>query len=73
MVKHPYETVSDSFYFVKNELVMHNKAYYKYFIPEGESRGKAHDSSPKLSRRESKLEAKEEEPIAKASTPTRHK
>jgi len=24
------ETVSDSFYFVENKLVMHNKAYYTY-------------------------------------------
>lgn len=31
MIDHPYETQSDSFYFVENELVMHNKASYKYF------------------------------------------
>jgi hypothetical protein len=30
MVAHPYETQSDSFYFVDNTLVMHNKASYKY-------------------------------------------
>mmetsp|Transcript_3834 Transcript_3834/g.6492 ORF Transcript_3834/g.6492 Transcript_3834/m.6492 type:complete len:264 (+) Transcript_3834:58-849(+) len=30
MVNHPYETQSDSFYFVDNTLVMHNKASYKY-------------------------------------------
>ena len=30
MVKYPYETCSDSFYFVGNELIMHNKAKYKY-------------------------------------------
>ena len=30
MVKRPYETRSDSFYFVNNELVMHNKADYAY-------------------------------------------
>ncbi|XP_066928009.1 protein unc-119 homolog B-like [Clytia hemisphaerica] len=30
MVDHPYETRSDSFYFVNNELVMHNKADYAY-------------------------------------------
>jgi hypothetical protein len=29
MVNHPYETQSDSFYFVDNTLVMHNKASYK--------------------------------------------
>ncbi|XP_076859470.1 protein unc-119 homolog B [Brachyhypopomus gauderio] len=30
MVQHPYETRSDSFYFVDNKLIMHNKADYAY-------------------------------------------
>ncbi|XP_030631604.1 protein unc-119 homolog B-like [Chanos chanos] len=30
MIDHPYETRSDSFYFVENRLVMHNKADYAY-------------------------------------------
>eukprot|EP00744_Colponema_vietnamica_P003681 GILI01005606.1.p1 GENE.GILI01005606.1~~GILI01005606.1.p1 ORF type:complete len:184 (+),score=66.59 GILI01005606.1:74-625(+) len=30
MMAHPWETKSDSFYFVDNELVMHNKALYSY-------------------------------------------
>ena len=30
MVDHPYETRSDSFYFVEDKLIMHNKAYYAY-------------------------------------------
>ncbi|XP_018587007.1 protein unc-119 homolog B [Scleropages formosus] len=30
MVEHPYETMSDSFYFVDNKLIMHNKADYAY-------------------------------------------
>ncbi|XP_035486713.1 protein unc-119 homolog B-like isoform X2 [Scophthalmus maximus] len=30
MVERPYETRSDSFYFVENRLVMHNKADYAY-------------------------------------------
>jgi len=30
MVEHPYETKSDSFYFVDDRLVMHNKADYAY-------------------------------------------
>lgn len=34
IVENPNETVSDSFYFVENELVMHNKAYYSYNKPE---------------------------------------
>ncbi|MEQ2206661.1 hypothetical protein XENOCAPTIV_001364, partial [Xenoophorus captivus] len=30
MVERPYETKSDSFYFVDNKLIMHNKADYAY-------------------------------------------
>jgi protein unc-119 len=30
IVAHPFETRSDSFYFVNNELIMHNKADYSY-------------------------------------------
>ena len=30
MIENPYETRSDSFYFVDNELIMHNKADYAF-------------------------------------------
>ena len=30
MVAHPFDTRSDSFYFVNGKLVMHNKADYSY-------------------------------------------
>lgn len=30
MIDNPFETKSDSFYFVGDELVMHNKAEYDY-------------------------------------------
>lgn len=30
MIANPYETQSDSFYFVGDELIMHNKARYQY-------------------------------------------
>jgi len=30
MIAHPFETRSDSFYFVDGELIMHNKAEYNY-------------------------------------------
>ena len=30
MVSHPFETRSDSFYFVDDKLIMHNKADYCY-------------------------------------------
>ncbi|RHY06439.1 hypothetical protein DYB36_006402 [Aphanomyces astaci] len=34
MVANPYATVSDSFYFVGDELIMHNKAEYKYIVED---------------------------------------
>mmetsp|Transcript_45910 Transcript_45910/g.74907 ORF Transcript_45910/g.74907 Transcript_45910/m.74907 type:complete len:179 (-) Transcript_45910:861-1397(-) len=30
ILEHPFETKSDSFYFVNDELIMHNKAEYQY-------------------------------------------
>lgn len=30
IIQNPFATQSDSFYFVNNQLVMHNKAYYAY-------------------------------------------
>lgn len=30
IINSPWETVSDSFYFVGDELIMHNKAKYNY-------------------------------------------
>jgi len=30
MISNPYETKSDSFYFVDDKLIMHNKAEYSY-------------------------------------------
>ena len=30
MINAPWETKSDSFYFVENRLIMHNKAEYNY-------------------------------------------
>ena len=30
MIENPYETKSDSFYFVGDKLIMHNKAEYAY-------------------------------------------
>lgn len=31
IVDNPNETVSDSFYFVENKLILHNRAYYTYY------------------------------------------
>lgn len=50
MILHPYETQSDSFYFVDNKLVMHNKADYSYSggpwawppLPSGIRQGSQH-------------------------------
>lgn len=30
MINSPWETKSDSFYFVENKLIMHNKAEFSY-------------------------------------------
>jgi len=30
MIEAPFESKSDSFYFVGNKMVMHNKAEYRY-------------------------------------------
>ena len=30
LIDHPYKTKSDSFYFVEDKLIMHNKADYAY-------------------------------------------
>ena len=30
MMKNPFETKSDSFYFVENKLIMHTKAEYDF-------------------------------------------
>eukprot|EP00904_Undaria_pinnatifida_P000988 jgi/Undpi1/10890/HiC_scaffold_3.g01416.m1 len=39
MIANPYETTSDSFYFVQNKLIMHNKASFKY-VPEDRAQAK---------------------------------
>jgi len=57
MIAHPYETSSDSFYFVGNKLIMHNKAYYKY-IPENNSGCKSYETKYGSSKAESKSGAK---------------
>eukprot|EP01028_Stygiella_incarcerata_P004934 TRINITY_DN2131_c0_g1_i4.p1 TRINITY_DN2131_c0_g1~~TRINITY_DN2131_c0_g1_i4.p1 ORF type:complete len:276 (-),score=85.66 TRINITY_DN2131_c0_g1_i4:177-1004(-) len=36
MLERPYETMSDSFYFVDDKLIMHNMAKYAYFEDDGE-------------------------------------
>jgi len=47
MILNPFETKSDSFYFVGGELVMHNKAEYDYSpvgADEGEDNGEEEDN-----------------------------
>lgn len=43
MIANPYETKSDSFYFVNNKLVMHNKASYKYFREDAAQSKKSYE------------------------------
>lgn len=43
MIANPYETKSDSFYFVDNKLIMHNKASYKYFREDAAQAKKSYE------------------------------
>jgi len=43
MINNPHETKSDSFYFVNNTLIMHNKASYSYF-KEDAAQSKSYES-----------------------------
>lgn len=43
MIDNPYETKSDSFYFVNGKLVMHNKASYKYFREDSAQSKKSYE------------------------------
>ena len=77
MIQNPYETKSDSFYFVDNELIMHNKASYKYTRRDDKQR-KRHQFSEEKCMEESKyLHEEDEFPIttlmdeAKLSSPER--
>ena len=40
MIENPFETKSDSFYFVNGKLIMHNKASYKYIREGGGAQAK---------------------------------
>ena len=46
MLACPYETKSDSFYFVDDELIMHNMAEYRYTENSIEAQGKANAEGP---------------------------
>lgn len=43
MINNPHETRSDSFYFVDGELIMHNKAAYKYFAEDASQSKKSYE------------------------------
>lgn len=45
MIAEPYATVSDSFYFVGDELIMHNKAEYKYIAEDAAQAKKSYYTS----------------------------
>jgi len=44
MIENPYETKSDSFYFVNGKLVMHNKATYKYIREDAAQSKKSYEN-----------------------------
>lgn len=43
MIENPFETKSDSFYFVDGKLIMHNKASYKYFREDAAGAKKSYE------------------------------
>lgn len=43
MVANPHETTSDSFYFVGEKLIMHNKASYKYIVEDRAQEKRSYD------------------------------
>eukprot|EP00616_Rhizochromulina_sp_CCMP1243_P006894 CAMPEP_0118967060 /NCGR_PEP_ID=MMETSP1173-20130426/4477_1 /TAXON_ID=1034831 /ORGANISM="Rhizochromulina marina cf, Strain CCMP1243" /LENGTH=253 /DNA_ID=CAMNT_0006915957 /DNA_START=209 /DNA_END=970 /DNA_ORIENTATION=+ len=43
MIANPHETKSDSFYFVGNKLVMHNKASYEYIVEDRAQEKRSYD------------------------------
>jgi len=43
MIENPYDASSDSFYFVGDKLIMHNKAYYKYVVEDATAQSKSYD------------------------------
>jgi protein unc-119 len=44
MINNPFETKSDSFYFVDNQCIMHNKASYSYVREDTSSQSKSYES-----------------------------
>mmetsp|Transcript_4179 Transcript_4179/g.4281 ORF Transcript_4179/g.4281 Transcript_4179/m.4281 type:complete len:259 (-) Transcript_4179:288-1064(-) len=43
MIEKPFETQSDSFYFVEDKLIMHNKAAYRYLREDGAQAKKSYE------------------------------
>ncbi|KAF0697452.1 Aste57867_11859 [Aphanomyces stellatus] len=65
MVNNPYATVSDSFYFVGDELIMHNKAEYKYIVEDrAQSKRSYYDSDDEDSKASKSTGAKGEKKAA---------
>jgi protein unc-119 len=62
MIDHPYQTMSDSFYFVNDQLIMHNKAAYEYIREDAAQAKKSYED--KFGYLGSKA-AKKETPAAK--------
>jgi len=43
MISHPWDTKSDTFYFVEDKLIMHNKASYQYFREDAAQAKKSYE------------------------------
>ncbi len=44
LLVNPHETRSDSFYFVNDKLIMHNKAFYKYVREDASAQCKSYEA-----------------------------
>lgn len=70
MIQHPYQTASDSFYFVGDKLVMHNKAYYKYTPEDANAQCKSYEAKYSQPSKHHKPSAKAQAKTAKATAGT---
>lgn len=43
MISHPWETKSDTFYFIEDKMIMHNKASYQYFREDAAQAKKSYE------------------------------
>lgn len=68
MIENPYETRSDSFYFIENKLVMHNKAAYRYIREDAAQSKKSYEDKFSGNKSSSKAESKPAKVVPNSSS-----